>query len=272
MSDIKIVITGAAGRMGRTLIRQVMETPGCTVFGGTEPKGSDHVGADLGELAGLGKALGIKVSDDPLAVFAEADAVIDFTRPEASVDHAALAAQARIVHVIGTTGFEEAQTGKIEAAAQHATIIKEGNMSLGVNLMGALVRRVSQTLGTEWDIEVLEMHHKHKVDAPSGTALLLGNAAAEGRGVQLKDVADLDRHSEKRARKEGDIGFATMRGGSIVGEHSVLYAAEKERLMLTHIAEDRGIFARGAVAAAKWGQGKGPGLFGMADVLGLKDF
>ena len=271
MSEIKIAIAGAGGRMGRQLLAQVLESEGCTLSGGTEPEGSPHIGADLGLLAGRPEPRGIEVSADPLAVFKDADAVIDFTVPEASCEHAALAAQARIVHVIGTTGLSENDNAKIAAAARHATIIKEGNMSLGVNLLGSLVRQVAAALDADWDIEILEMHHKHKVDAPSGTALLLGNAAAKGRGVDLKKVSDLDRHSQKGARKKGDIGFATLRGGSVVGEHSAIFAGEKERLVLSHVAEDRAIFARGAVAAAKWGQGKGPGLFGMADVLGLKE-
>lgn len=271
MSDIKIVITGAAGRMGRTLIRQVTETAGCTVFGGLEPEGSPFMGQDTALLAGYSEPSGVCVTTDPLELFAKADAVIDFSIPAATAQFAGFAAQARIVHVIGTTGIDDENQAKIQAACQHATIVQEGNMSLGVNLLSALVKKVAATLDIEWDIEILEMHHRHKVDAPSGTALLLGEAAAQGREVNLNDVSDRGRDGITGARKAGDIGFASLRGGSVVGEHSAIFAADSERLVLSHIAEDRAIFARGAVKAALWGKGKEPGLYGMADVLGLSD-
>ncbi|MFT6489780.1 MAG: 4-hydroxy-tetrahydrodipicolinate reductase [Parvibaculaceae bacterium] len=271
MSDLKIVITGAAGRMGRTLVRQVTETAGCTVWGGLEPEGSAFVGQDTALLAGYSDPSGVCITTDPLELFAQADAVIDFSVPDATAKFAGFAAQARIVHVIGTTGIDAENQAQIKAACQHATIIQEGNMSLGVNLLGALVKKVAATLDIEWDIEILEMHHRHKVDAPSGTALLLGEAAADGRGVDLNTVAARGRDGITGARKSGDIGFASLRGGSVVGEHSAIFAADSERLVLSHIAEDRAIFARGAVKAALWGKGKGPGLFGMADVLGLSD-
>lgn len=187
----------------------------------------------------------------------------------ASVDFAGLAAQARIVHVIGTTGLSEADEERVRAAARHATVVKAGNMSLGVNLLAALVRQAARALGPEWDIEIVEMHHRAKVDAPSGTALLLGEAAAEGRNILLKDNSERGRDGETGARKEGAIGFASLRGGSVVGDHQVIFAGPSERIVLGHIAEDRAIFARGAIKAALWGQGKGPGLFDMADVLGL---
>ncbi|RMF02219.1 MAG: 4-hydroxy-tetrahydrodipicolinate reductase [Alphaproteobacteria bacterium] len=267
---MKIAVMGAAGRMGRELVRAVHESQGCVLAGGIEPKGSEFVGADLGELAGTG-TLGVAVSDDPVSLIAHADAILDFTTPAASVEFAALAAQARIVHVLGTTGFSGADEEKIAAAARHATIIKAGNMSLGVNLLVALARKVAQALDEDFDIEILEMHHRNKVDAPSGTALMLGQAAAEGRGIDLESHAVRVRDGHTGARRRGDIGFATLRGGSVVGEHTVIFAADGERLELTHRAADRGIFARGAVKAALWGRGKGPGLFSMADVLGLKD-
>ncbi len=270
--DIKIVLPGAAGRMGRTLIAAIAKAPGLSLLGGLEPKGSPHVGTDLGVLAGLPAPLGVCVSDEPLALIAQADAIIDFTVPAASVAFAALAAQARIVHVIATTGFSAEQDAQIEAAARHATLIRAGNMSLGVNLLSALTRRVAKTLDADWDVEIVEMHHRHKVDAPSGTALMLGQAAADGRGVVHDDVAERGRDGITGARVRGAIGYASLRGGSVVGEHSVIFAAESERITLSHVAEDRGIFARGALAAARWGQGKGPGLFSMLDVLGLNDF
>ena len=204
-----------------------------------------------------------------LPLVAQADAIIDFTTPASTVELAALAAQARIVHVIGTTGLSDADDKKLEAAARHAALIKSGNMSLGVNLLAALVKRAAAALGPDFDIEVLEMHHNRKVDAPSGTALLLGNAAAEGRGIDLAKNSVRSRDGHTGARKAGDIGFATLRGGTVVGEHSVIFAGASERIELTHKAEDRMIFARGALAAAKWGKGKKPGIYSMADVLGL---
>ncbi len=268
MSNMKLAIMGASGRMGRELIRAVHESDGCSVAGGTEAPGSDAVGQDLGELAGIG-ALGVTVTDQPLELFASIDGILDFTAPAATVHFVELAAQARIVHVMGTTGFSGEDEKKIESAARHATIIKAGNMSLGVNLLAALTQKVAKALDEDFDIEVLEMHHRHKVDAPSGTALMLGEAAAEGRGIELGENSVLSREGQTGARKRGDIGFATLRGGSVVGEHSVIFAADGERLELTHKAADRGIFARGGVKAALWGKGKPPGLYSMTDVLGL---
>lgn len=268
MSEMKLAVMGAAGRMGRELIRAVHETKGCVVAGGTEAQGSDALGADLGVLAGVGE-LGVTVTDAPLELFARIDGILDFTSPAATVAFADLAAQARIVHVMGTTGFTSEDEAKIEAAARHATIIKAGNMSLGVNLLAALTKKVAEALDEDFDIEVLEMHHRHKVDAPSGTALLLGQAAADGRGVDLEARSVRSRDGHTGARNRGDIGFATLRGGSVVGEHSVIFAADGERVELVHKAADRGIFARGGVKAALWGKGKAPGVYSMADVLGL---
>jgi 4-hydroxy-tetrahydrodipicolinate reductase len=255
--------------MGRTLLRLINDAPGAVIAGGIEAKGSPHLGTDLGTLAGLAEPLGLHASDDALAVIKDADALIDFSVPAASVEFAGLAAQARIVHVIGTTGLSEDDEVRIEAAARHATIIKSGNMSLGVNLLASLVRQAARALDPSWDIEVVEMHHRHKVDAPSGTALLLGEAAARGRNIELKDNAERGRDGQTGARADGAIGFASLRGGSVVGDHQVIFAGPSERITLGHIAEDRAIFARGALRAALWGQGKGPGLFNMADVLGL---
>jgi 4-hydroxy-tetrahydrodipicolinate reductase len=268
MSTMKIAVTGAAGRMGRELIRAIHAQEGCTLGGALEQEGSLALGQDAGLLAGLGK-LGVVITDDPLDVFVKVDAVLDFTVPAATVEFAGLAANARIVHVIGTTGVNAEQDAAIVAAARHATIIRSGNMSLGVNLLTALTRKVAEALDADFDIEVLEMHHRHKIDAPSGTALMLGRAAAEGRSVKLDDVSVRSRDGHTGARKRGDIGFATLRGGSVVGEHSVIFAADGERIELTHLAADRGIFARGAVKAALWGRGKPPGLYSMMDVLGL---
>jgi 4-hydroxy-tetrahydrodipicolinate reductase len=268
MSDMKIAVLGAGGRMGQALTRALAETPGCVIAGGVEAKGSPFVGRDVGEVAGL-EPVGIAVTDDPLPVFAAVDGVLDFTVPASTLAFAALSAQARVVHIIGTTGFSAADEAKIEAAARHATIVKAGNMSLGVNLLAALTARVAAALGPEFDIEILEMHHRHKRDAPSGTSLMLGRAAAEARGVSLEDQAVWTRDGDTGPRRDGDIGFAALRGGDVVGEHRVIFAGPGERIELAHIATDRGIFARGAVKAALWGRGRDPGLYSMQDVLGL---
>jgi 4-hydroxy-tetrahydrodipicolinate reductase len=265
---MKIAVMGAAGRMGRELLRAIAAAPGCEISGGTEPKGAAAVGQDLGELAGVGR-LGIVVSDDAFAVIAGADAILDFTSPAATIAFAKLAAHHGKIHVIGTTGFDADGDAAIREAAQHATIIKAGNMSLGVNLLAALTKRVAAALGEDYDIEIVEMHHRLKVDAPSGTALMLGQAAAEGRSVSLADTSVRVRDGHTGARKTGDIGFATLRGGSVVGDHTVIFAGDGERIELTHLAADRGIFARGAVKAALWGKGRAPGLYAMTDVLGI---
>ncbi|WP_322417264.1 4-hydroxy-tetrahydrodipicolinate reductase [Mesorhizobium huakuii] len=268
-SDMGLVVVGAAGRMGQTLIRAIHTIPGARVIGAVERADSPHLGKDAGELAGIG-IINVPISDDPLPVFAKADGVLDFTTPGSTVEFAGYAAQARIVHVIGTTGCSADDNARIAAAARHATIVKSGNMSLGVNLLAVLVEQAARALDADdFDIEILEMHHKHKVDAPSGTALLLGEAAAAGRGIALagNDVRSRDGHTG--VRKQGTIGFATLRGGSVVGDHSVILAGTGERITLSHHAEDRAIFARGAVKAALWARGKKPGLYSMRDVLGL---
>ncbi len=264
-----LAIMGAGGRMGRELIRTVHETQGCEVVGAVERLGSPLIGKDAGEVAGVGH-LGVPIVAEALPLFTHIEGVLDFTTPAASLETAALAAQARIVHVIGTTGFAAEDQPKLEAAARHATIVKSGNMSLGVNLLAALVEQAARALDAGFDIEILEMHHKHKVDAPSGTALLLGEAAAKGRGIALADNSVRSRDGHTGERPSGAIGFATLRGGSVVGDHTVIFAGAGERLELSHRAQDRQIFARGAVAAALWAQGRGPGLFAMRDVLGIK--
>ncbi len=263
-----IAIVGASGRMGQMLIREVLGSDKAILAGVTEREGHDWIGADIGAAMG-GAEIGITVSDDPLDVFARSQAVIDFTAPDATVAHAALAAQARAVHVIGTTGLADKQLAKISAAARHATIVRAGNMSLGVNLLVQLTRQVATALDEDFDIEVVEAHHRYKVDAPSGTALMLGEAAAEGRGVVLNDAADRGRDGITGARERGAIGFHAIRGGDVVGEHDVVFAADGERIVLRHLATDRRVFSRGALKAALWGQGKGPGEYSMLDVLGL---
>ncbi|MBN9070627.1 MAG: 4-hydroxy-tetrahydrodipicolinate reductase [Rhizobiales bacterium] len=269
MSDMGLVVVGAAGRMGRTLIRAIHDTPGVRLAGAVERRGAGEIGTDAGELAGVGR-LGVAISDDPLPVFARADGVLDFTVPAATVEFAGYAAQARIVHVIGTTGCTAEDDARIQTAARHATIVKSGNMSLGVNLLAALVEQAARALAPEdFDIEVLEMHHRHKIDAPSGTALLLGKAAAAGRQIALEEKSVRQRDGVTGPRPQGAIGFATLRGGSVIGEHSVVLAGAGERLVLSHHAEDRSLFASGAIKAALWGRGRKPGLYSMRDVLGF---
>ncbi len=270
MSDMRLAIIGAAGRMGRTLTAAIHDADGCTVAGGTERDNSEFIGQDMGELAGLGP-IGVTIASDPPELFTRIDGIIDFSSPAATLKHAELSAQARVVHVIGTTGMTDEDEKKLHAAARHARIIKAGNMSLGVNLLTTLVKKVAAALDEDFDIEVVEMHHKHKVDAPSGTALMLGQAAADGRGVTLNDKAVRSRDGITGARHAGDIGFATLRGGSVVGEHSVIFAGPSERIELTHKAESRALFANGAVKAALWGMDKKPGYYSVLDVLGLND-
>jgi 4-hydroxy-tetrahydrodipicolinate reductase len=268
MEQLKIGIVGCAGRMGRMLAQVVDDTEGCALAGGTEHEGAAAIGRDLGELAGIG-ARGLAVGSDPASLFAACDAVIDFTTPAALSVHAGLAGETGTIYVVGTTGLGAEHEAALADAAAGAPVVQAANMSLGVNLLLALVEQVSAALGPDFDIEVLEMHHRHKVDAPSGTALMLGEAAAEGRHMELRDVADRARDGHTGARKRGDIGFAALRGGDVVGEHDVIFAGAGERIILRHVATDRMIFARGAVKAALWGAGRKPGEYNMMDVLGL---
>jgi 4-hydroxy-tetrahydrodipicolinate reductase len=254
--------------MGQTLVRLAGESARLRLVGCVERAGHAWIGQDIGTAMG-GAALGVKVTDDPLEAFAKAQAVVDFTAPAATVEFAALAAQARAVHVIGTTGLEADHLEKIAAAARHAVIVRAGNMSLGVNLLVRLTQKVAAALDADWDIEIVEAHHRMKVDAPSGTALMLGQAAAEGRGVSLAEARVSGRDGVTAARSRGTIGFSAIRGGDIVGEHDVIFAGEGERIVLRHLATDRAIFARGALRAAVWGQGQKPGLYDMMDVLGI---
>ena len=270
MADLRIVVTGAAGRMGRMVVRAIHETTDMALAGALEREDSPWLGHDPGPLAGCPTS-GLKIVADPLPLLLHADAIIDFSSPAATVELAALAAQARIVHVIGTTGLSEEDLDRIEAAARHAPIVRSGNMSLGVNLLSALTRRAAAALGDEFDIEIVEMHHRMKVDAPSGTALMLGEAAAAGRGIALKTHSARARDGITGPRRKGDIGFASLRGGTVVGDHTVVFAGEGERIVLQHRAEDRAVFAYGALKACRWAQGRKPGRYSMADVLGIKD-
>ena len=269
MEDMRIGVVGCAGRMGRLVARIVRETDGCTLAGGSERPDSEAVGQDLGQLIGAG-ALGLPVTGDPVELFAEAEAVIDFTTAEATAAHADLAAQARAVYVTGATGLDTDQERHIERAAKHTAIVRAPNMSLGLNLLLDLVAQVARALDDDYDIEVLEMHHRHKVDAPSGTALALGRAAAAGRGVDLDQAGVRARDGITGPRRPGDIGFAVLRGGDVAGEHSVVFAGAGERIELTHRAASRANFAAGAVRAARWVVKRTPGLYDMQDVLGLR--
>jgi 4-hydroxy-tetrahydrodipicolinate reductase len=271
MAEMRLVVAGAGGRMGRTLVKAIADAKGFALAGALEDARSPLIGWDAGVLAGLGEN-GIKLIGDLAPLMDKADGIVDFTAPAATLAFAALAAKGRKVHIIGTTGLSAADEAKIKDAAKTAVIVKSGNMSLGVNLLAALTRRVAKTLDASFDIEILEMHHNQKVDAPSGTALLLGRAAAEGRGIDFDQHCVRSRDGHTGARKAGDIGFASLRGGSVVGEHSVIFAGPAERIELTHKAEDRMIFARGALHAAAWARDQKPGLYSMMDVLGLKDF
>lgn len=266
---LRIAVAGAGGRMGTANIRAIAANPDTELVAAFDRAGSETIGKDAGTHAGL-EPLGVAISDDIAAALDKADAVIDFTIPAASVALAKEAARLGLIHIIGTTGCSEADDVAIAGAAQAgARIVKSGNMSLGVNLLAALVKKAAASLGTDFDIEVLEMHHRNKVDAPSGTALLLGEAAASGRNVALREKSVMSREGHTGARQEGTIGFATLRGGSVVGDHAVILAGPAERLVLSHIAEDRALFANGAVRAALWAKDKPAGLYTMADVLGL---
>ena len=268
MSDLRLAVLGAAGRMGRMLVQTIPDTLGVRLSGAFESAGSPALGMDSGELIGAG-ANGVRVTADFAAALAESDVVIDFSTPAATVALAGLAANAGVAHVIGTTGLSADDLDAIATAAEKTVVVRSGNMSLGVNLLAGLVERAARALGPAWDAEIVEMHHRMKVDAPSGTALLLGEAAARGRNINLAEHSARGRDGLTGARKPGDIGFASLRGGTVIGDHSVIFAGVGERIEFSHRAEERGIFARGALAAALWTRGKPPGLYSMADVLGL---
>lgn len=268
MTSPKILVAGVAGRMGRAVIREITATPGAALAGGFERADSDYVGADIGILAGLG-ALGLTVEDSAAAGLPRADVMVDFTTPAASLGNARAAAAAGVACVIGVTGFSNHEEEALAVLSKKIAIVKSGNMSLGVNLLAALIEQAARRLPDDYDIEIIEMHHRLKVDAPSGTALMLGRAAADGRGVDLGARSVRVRDGVIGERRAGDIGFAVVRGGAIIGEHQVLFAGSQEVLTLSHAAIDRGLFARGAVAAATWVVGRPPGLYSMRNVLEL---
>lgn len=259
---MKIGIVGCGGRMGQMLVKAVEAAQGAVLAGGTERPGSSLVGGTTG-------TTGAPVHDNAAALFAAADAVIDFTAPAATVAHAALAAETGTVLVVGTTGLSKEDEAVLVEAAKKVAVVYAPNFSVGVNLLMALTERAAAILGDDYDIEIVEMHHRRKVDAPSGTALGLGRAAAKGRAVELEQVWCKSRDGHTGARPKGEIGFATLRGGDVIGDHTVMFAAEEERVELTHKASTRAVFAKGAVRAALWAQGQKPGLYSMRDVLGL---
>ncbi|MBI3419903.1 MAG: 4-hydroxy-tetrahydrodipicolinate reductase [Proteobacteria bacterium] len=270
---VSIGVLGASGRMGRMLVREVLDDPQCTLAGGTVREGSSYMDKNLVDIAGLPSntvlPAGAITTVSSEKLFSSCDVAVDFTRPEVSVHHAYVAAAMGKPIVIGTTGFSAEQLGMLNDAGNHIPLVVAPNMSLGVNLLLALVERAAQRLDPAYDIEIIEMHHRHKIDAPSGTALALGEAAAKGRNVSLKAKAVHDRKGATGPRKKGDIGFASLRGGDVVGEHKVIFARDGERLELGHVATDRRIFAAGAVYAAKWLVSQQPGAYTMKDVLGF---
>ena len=271
MADMRLIVAGAGGRMGRALVRVISETPGAVVTGALEAPGSALLGKDSGVLAGL-PANGVELSADLWKLSANADAIVDFTVPAATIANVAIAAERGLVHIVGTTGLSASDMAVIKSVTQRAVVVQSGNMSLGVNLLAALVKRVAASLDDSFDIEIVEMHHRAKIDAPSGTAFLLGEAAAAGRGIDLHTHSARGRDGHTGARRQGDIGFAALRGGTVTGDHSVIFAGAMERIVLSHHAEDRTMFAQGAVKAALWAHGKKPGFYTMTDVLGLADF
>lgn len=265
----KIAVLGCSGRMGRLLVETALADAGCLLVAGIEGPGSTALGWDLGSVAG-GQPVGVEVTGDARSAFEIADVAIDFTTPAATLVHAGLAAETGTALVVGTTGLSDKQLEALAACAAQAPILRAANMSLGVNLLLALVEQAAARLAPEdYDIEILEMHHRHKVDAPSGTALALGEAAAAGRGVALAQASVRVRDGHTGPRAPGTIGFATLRGGDVAGDHEVIFAAEGERLLLGHRASNRAVFAHGAIRAAKWLAGRPNGLYAMKDVLGL---
>ena len=268
MAGTRMGVVGCAGRMGRMLIAEIAATVGCSVAGGSEAPGSGHVNQDIGELAGIGR-IGIPIGETVEKLMRDSDVVLEFTSPAATAEHAELAAGLGTAMVIGTTGLSSEQGEGVRQAARRVPIVWAPNMSLGVNVLLSVVEEVARRLGPDWDVEIMEMHHRGKVDAPSGTALALGHAVAAGRGVALEAVAQRGRDGITGPRRTGDIGFAALRGGDAVGDHHVIFAGAAERLELVHRATSRAIYAKGAVRAARWVVGRPPGVYGLKEVLGL---
>ncbi len=266
---INVAVAGASGRMGRMLIEAVLASGDCSLTGALDVPGSAALGEDAG--APLGRVTGVAVTDDLASGLAGADALIDFTRPEGTLAHLAACRAQGVAMVIGTTGFTPAQRAEVGAAAQALPIVLAPNMSVGVNVMLRLLAQAARALSEGYDIEVIEAHHRHKVDAPSGTALAMGQALAAATGRRLEDCAVYAREGVTGERVAGSIGFAAIRGGDIVGDHTVLFAGAGERLEITHRSSSRANYAAGSLRAVRFLQGRAPGLYGMDDVLGLRD-
>jgi 4-hydroxy-tetrahydrodipicolinate reductase len=265
---MKVGIVGCAGRMGRMLVSEILVSDGVTLIGGTEHSESAFVGHDIAKLAGFDET-GIIVGSDTDALFSVSDVVIDFTLPQATISHTQGAVKYGTALVVGTTGLNKEEQAAVVKASNSVAVIQAANFSIGVNLLLTLTSQAASVLENDYDIEIYEMHHRHKVDAPSGTALALGEAAAKARGVDLVSVSERIRDGNTGTRSPGNIGFATLRGGDVVGDHSLIFAADGERIELTHKASSRRVFARGAIRSAKWCEHKAPGLYSMRDVLGL---
>lgn len=266
---LKLAIAGIAGRMGRALVASAAGDSRFACSRGTERTGSPLIGSDIGGLAGL-EPTGHRIVATVAEACADADVWIDFTTAEATVAALAELGGTKIkAAIIGTTGLNPVQFAAIEQAAKSRAIVYSGNYSLGVNVIAGLIRQAAQRLGPDWDIEVLEAHHRRKVDAPSGTALMLGKAAAEGRGIEHDAAAIWARHGQTGPRSEGDIGYAVLRAGGIIGEHEVMFANEDEIIRIGHSASTRNLFSKGALAAAFWAKDQPPGLYSMSDVLGF---
>ncbi|UNE55003.1 4-hydroxy-tetrahydrodipicolinate reductase [Bartonella machadoae] len=268
---MRLTVVGANGKMGRELISAIQQRKDVELHAVLVRKGSSFVNKDASILIGS-DVLGVHITDDPESAFSSTEGILDFSQPQASLLYANYAAQKGLVHIIGTTGFSKAEDMQITNFAKYTTIVKSGNMSLGINLLANLVKRAAKALESDdFDIEIYEMHHADKIDAPSGTALLLGQAAAEGRNVMLKNVCVNERNGHTGKREKGTIGFICSRGGTVVGDHNVTFAGPNERIVLSHAAQERSIFANGALKAALWAKNRENGLFSMLDVLGLND-
>lgn len=265
----RVAVIGAAGRMGKTLIEALTQAEGAVLAAAIERPDSSLLGADAGELAGVGK-LGVAVSGDLQSITDDFDVLIDFTHPTTTLVNLAICRAAGKAMVIGTTGFSEAEKGELAAAAQDISIVFAPNFSVGVNLCLKLLDMAARVMGEDADIEIIEAHHRHKVDAPSGTALRMGEVVADALGRDLSKVAVYGREGQTGARERDTIGFATVRAGDVVGDHTVLFATEGERVEITHKASSRMTFAKGAVRSCVWLRGKPAGLYDMQDVLGLK--
>jgi 4-hydroxy-tetrahydrodipicolinate reductase len=267
--NLKISVLGASGTMGSAVIREVLKTNDLKLHSVSEVYGHSWIGKDLGEVL-FGKEKNITVSDDLSNSLLDCDVAIDFTQPQNTVACSKICAQLGVSHIIGTTGFSEKQDLEILNASKKTTIVKAGNMSLGINLLTNLIEKMSKSLDKDFDVEVTEMHHRRKVDAPSGTALMLGEAVATGRGEKLSDLMISNRDGITESRERGKIGFAALRGGGVIGEHEVFFVSETEKISIRHEALSRNIFVDGALKAAMWAKDKAPGLYNMVDVLEIE--